>query len=264
MKNSLAYRIVTSAICILATILFLFPVAIMIVRSFQVNGLNNYVRVFDKYNLLPNFRTSMIVVLGTLIIVAFVVSTAAFAFSKLEFPFKKALYYILLMGMMIPVSALIFPLFQVMRKLGLQNSPISLIFAYVTTSSCFNLMILKNYFDALPSELMQAARIDGANKWKIYRDVMLPIAKPGVSVVLIQTFLSSWNELQMARIFIANTNVQPISVIPIRFAQTISSRGFTQEVMYAALVICLLPIAIFYIFASRYLIEGLTSGAIKG
>jgi ABC-type glycerol-3-phosphate transport system permease component len=68
----------------------------------------------------------------------------------------------------------------------------------------------------------------------------------------------------MARIFISDTNVQPISVIPIRFAQTITSRGFTEEVMYAALVICLLPIAIFYIFASRYLIEGLTSGAIKG
>ena len=264
MKNSVIYRIITSVFCILASCLFIFPVVIMIYRSFQVNGIANYTKVFDKYNLLANFRTSILVVLGTLIIVAFVVSTAAFAFSKLEFRFKKLLYTTLLMGMMIPVTALIFPLFQIIRVLSLQNSPISLIFAYATTSSCFNLMILKNYFDALPSELMQAARIDGANKWKIYKDVMLPIAKPGLSVVLIQTFLASWNELQMARIFISDTDVQPISVIPIRFAQTISSHGFTQEVMYAALVICLLPIAIFYIFASKNLIAGLTSGAIKG
>lgn len=264
MKNSLFYRIITTCVCVVATLLFMFPVIIMIYRSFQVNGLNNYVRVFDKYNLLPNFMTSIIIVLGTLIIVAFVVSTAAFAFSKLEFPLKKLLYYILLAGMMIPVSALIFPLFQIVKGARLQDSPISLIFVYATTSSCFNLMILKNYFDALPNELMMAARIDGADTWKIYKDVMLPIAKPGLSVVLIQTFLSSWNEMQMARIFISNTDLQPISVIPIRFAQTISSRGFTQEVMYAALVICLLPIAIFYIFASKYLIEGLTTGAVKG
>lgn len=79
-----------------------------------------------------------------------------------------------------------------------------------------------------------------------------------------QTFLSAWNELQMALIFINDTDVQPLSVIPLRFTQTITGDGFTIYVMYAAMIICLIPIGIFYIFGSRHLVEGLTAGAVKG
>lgn len=189
---------------------------------------------------------------------------AAFAFSKLNFPFKKAIYYTLLTGMMIPTSALIFPLFQIVKGLSLNNTPFSLIFPYATLNCCFNLMVLKNYFDALPNEVMESARIDGAGKGKIFTSIMMPIAIPGLAFVLIQTFLNAWNELQMAMIFINDTSVQPISVVPLRFTQTAGVQGFPLEVMYAALVVCLSPIAVFYFFGSRFLIEGLTQGAIKG
>ena len=124
--------------------------------------------------------------------------------------------------------------------------------------------VLKNYFDALPNEVMESARIDGAGKGKIFTSIMMPIAIPGLAFVLIQTFLNAWNELQMAMIFINDTSVQPISVVPLRFTQTAGVQGFPLEVMYAALVVCLSPIAVFYFFGSRFLIEGLTQGAIKG
>jgi ABC-type glycerol-3-phosphate transport system permease component len=206
----------------------------------------------------------VIVVGGTLLIVGIVVSMAAFAFSKLDFPFKNTIYYILLTGMMVPASALVAPIYQIVRKLNLNNTGFSLIFPYATLASCFNLMVLKNYYDALPNELIDSARIDGANKFKIFSSIMMPIAKPGLVFVLMQTFLSSWNELQMAMIFINDTDVQPLSVIPLRFTQTTSSQGFTLPVMYAAMIICLTPIAIFYIFASKALVQGLTAGAVKG
>ena len=125
-------------------------------------------------------------------------------------------------------------------------------------------MVLKNYYDALPNELIEAATIDGASKKNIFIRIMLPIAKPGLAFVLIQTFLSAWNELQMGMIFINDTAKQPLSIVPLRFTQTAGVQGFPLEVMYAALVVCLLPIAIFYIFGSRFLIAGLTQGAIKG
>lgn len=264
MKNSRSYRTVGLIVCLICMVFFMFPLVIMVTRSFDKGGFQNYAKVFDTYNLTNNFLTSILVVGSTLVIVAIVVSFAAYAFSKLEFRGQKALYYTLLGGMMVPVAATIYPLYQIVKGMGLISSPFSLILPYATSSCCFNLMILKNYYDAIPNEMIEAASIDGANKLRCCTQVVMPVARPGLAVVLMQTFLSSWNEVLMGRIFISDTTVQPLSVIPIRFAQTVSSRGFTQEVMYAALVICLVPIVIFYVFAAKSLVSGLTTGAVKG
>lgn len=250
-------------ICIIAVVIFMYPLVLMLLKSFSVDGLYNYVRVFQTYNLFWNLYSSIIIVFTTLAIVAIVVSLAAFAFSKLEFPFKKVFYYVMLMGMMIPPSAMIFPLFCTVKQIGLLGSRISVVFPYVILCSCFNLMMFKNYFDAISNQLIEAARIDGAGIFRTFSTVMMPLAKPGLAFVLIQTFLTSWNELQMAMIFIKEESKLPISVIPTRFSASIGSTQFPVQVMFAALVICLLPIAIFYLFASNFLIAGLTQGAVK-
>lgn len=264
MKNSLPYKVVTQIVCVIVLVIILFPLCLMVEKSLDINGLENYKKVFDYFNLIPNVITSIIVVGGTLFIVAVVVSMAAFSFSKLNFPHKRVIYYLLLTGMMIPTSALIFPLYQIVKGLHLNNTGWSLVFPYATVSACFNLMVLTNYYNALPDEMLDAARIDGANKWKTFCMIMLPIAKPGLVFVLIQTFLTSWNELQMAIIFINDSSKQPLSVVPLRFAQTTTGSGFTINNLFAACIICLLPIAVFYTLASRQLMEGLTAGAVKG
>ena len=170
MRNSKAYRAVGTLVCLIFTAFFMFPLAIMLVRSFSKGGPSNYVKVFDKYNLWNNFSTSVLVVGLSLVIVALVVSFAAYAFAKLEFRGKKLLYYTLLGGMMVPAAATIYPLYQIVKLLGLVSSPFSLILPYATGSRCFNLMILKNYYDAIPDEMIEAASIDGAEgipeKWK--------------------------------------------------------------------------------------------------
>lgn len=264
MKNSLLYKIVTQIICISMLVILVFPLYLMVEKSLDINGFGNYVKVFEYFNLLPNLLTSIIVVGGTLAVVAAVVSMAAYAFSKLEFKHKKAVYYLLLTGMMIPTSALIFPLYQIIKGLHLNNTGWSLVFPYAAVSGCFNLMVLTNYYNALPDELMDAAKIDGAGKWTTFLKIMLPIAKPGLVFVLIQTFLTAWNELQMAIIFINDTTKQPLSVVPLRFAQSTTGSGFTINNLFASCIICLLPIAFFYIFASKQLMAGLTTGAVKG
>lgn len=264
MKNSIQYKWITQIVCLFFLGMFTFPLVLMVCKSFEVGGWENYRVVFDYYNLFLNLATSLATVGGTLLLVGGFASMAAFAFSKLEFPGRRTLYYVLLSGLMIPTSGLIFPLYQIVRGLHINNTPLALIFPYATLNCCFNLMVLKNYYDSLPNEMMDAAKIDGASLWDVFRLVLLPMAKPGLVFVLIQTFLSAWNELQMAMIFINNTKIQPLSVIPIRFMQTQSVSGFTEPVMYAALVICLLPIAIFYVAASKNLTEGMVAGAIKG
>jgi ABC-type glycerol-3-phosphate transport system permease component len=263
MKKSRLFFIMGHTTCIVFCVLLMYPLAVMISKSLKDNGLGNYLQVFREVDILPNFGTSIIVVFGTLLLVAMVTSMAAFAFSKLNFPGKNLIYFILLSAMMIPTAAILFPLFFIVRGLHLINSPWALIFPYVTLNAVFNLLILKNFFDSFPRELMEAATIDGANTFGIYFRIMMPISMPGLSIVLIQTFLAAWNELQMSMTFINKPKLQPISVVPLRFVQTITAT-YPIEVMYASLVICLLPIALFYICAQKFLIKGLSAGAIKG
>ena len=250
-------------ICMMAAIIFIYPLALMLIKSFAVDGFRNYLLVFKTYNLFHNFISSILIVGCTLLLVCVILSPAAFAFSKLDFPLKKTLYYIILMGMMIPTSALIFPLFHTIKIMGLYGSRLSVVLPYVTLNSCFSLMMFKNYFDALPNQLMEAAHMDGASRFRIFYSIMMPVAKPGLAFVLIQTFLSSWNELQMAMIFISDAVKLPLSVIPTRFSSSVVSTQFPTRVMFAALTICLIPIAVFYLFALRSLISGLTQGAVK-
>jgi raffinose/stachyose/melibiose transport system permease protein len=263
MKNSRTYTITAQSVLLVLSALYVYPLALMLIKSFDVSGVQNYVRVFEKVNLLPNFQTSLIVVGGTLLIVSVVTSLAAFAFSKVPFAGSGTLYYLLLMGMMVPTAATIFPLFQIVKGMKLNNTPFALILPYATANAIFNLMVLKNFYDGLPNELIEAATIDGANLFRIFLAIMMPISLPGLAIVLVQTFLNSWNELQMAMIFINKTALQPLSVVPLRFQQQ-RSGGFPVEVMYACLVVCLAPIAVFYLFAQRFLIAGLTAGAVKG
>jgi len=264
MKNSLGYRIFGQIFFLTAVFMCLYPIAQMIVESLRRDGIANYAVVFERVNLLPNFMTSLYVVGGTLILVSIVTSLAAFSFSKLQFPAKNQIYYLLLAGMMIPTSAIIFPLFQIVKGLSLNNTPLALIFPYVTLNSIFNLMVLRNFYDGLPNEMIEAAQIDGANYSRIFLTIMLPLSLPGLSIVLIQTFLSAWNELQMAMTFINNPNLQPLSVVPMRFIQEGVSAQYSIAVRYACLVVCLCPILVFYVAAQRLLIEGITQGAVKG
>lgn len=149
MKNSLPYKIITQAICVVLLVILVFPLYLMLEKSLAVSGFGNYAKVFEYFNLIPNVITSIIVVGGTLVVVSIVVSMASYAFSKLEFPHKQAVYYLLLTGMMIPTSALIFPLYQIVRGLHLNNTGWSLVFPYATASACFNLMVLTNYYNEI-------------------------------------------------------------------------------------------------------------------
>ena len=196
MRNSKTYLVVGTIICLLFTVFFMFPLVIMVVRSFSNGGPSNYVKVFDKYNLFLNFSTSVIVVGLSLVIVAMVVSLASFAFAKLEFPCKKLLYYTLLGGMMVPTAATIYPLYQIVKLLNLISSPFSLILPYATASCCFNLMILKNYYDAIPNEMIEAASIDGATPLQQFRYITLPLLSPTSLFLFITTFISSMKVYQ--------------------------------------------------------------------
>lgn len=251
-------------LCVFACLIFMYPLKVMFKKSLAINGFKNYSVVFNSMTLHKNFFNSCLIVGSVLLIVFIVLSLSAFAFSKLEFPGKEILYYVLLMGMMMPAAALVFPVFMTVKNFGMLGSRFSVVLPYAAMSSCFNLMMLKNYFDSLPSDLMEATYIDGGSNFKSFIYVMLPLAKPGIAFTLIQTFLLSWNELQLAMTFITDKAKLPLSVVPIYFSAKTGSAQFPVQVIFAALIICLAPIALFYVFASRFMVEGMTAGAVKG
>lgn len=172
-----------------------------------------------------------------------------------------------MMGMMIPGSATLFPVFLVTKKMGLINHLVSLVGPYVTGNSIFGLLMLKIFYDDLPNELMDAARIDGASSFQIFQKIYFPMSLPGLSLLLINTFNGSWNELMTCITLISDKNKYTMAVLPYKYklevmGQFVNSAKWPQ--IFACLIICMIPIVIFYLFAQKLIVNGVSAGAVKG
>ena len=258
------FRIVALLVLLLAAVIVAYPLFLALKKSFTDYGFWNYVNVLHKVSILRNLLNSIIVVGLTLIGTIICCSLAAFAFAKLRFRGKNVLFLFLMMGMMIPTSATIFPLFQIIKVLGLVNNPISQVPAYITGNAIFGLLLLKSYYDGLPDEMMEAARIDGANSLQIFMKVMLPVSIPGLSVLIVNTFMGAWNELQIAITFINKREYMTMAAIPVQFAGSMGGKEYVPGELFACLILCMLPVVIVYISAQKMIINGMTAGAVKG
>jgi len=251
------------AILTLSAAIVLYPLSISLEKSFDIGGWDNYRTVLDNINILRNLWNSIYVVGLTLAGTLIICSLAAFAFSKLVFKGKNILFLFLMMGMMIPSSAMLFPLFQIIRVFGMVNKPVSQVGPYITLNAIFGLLLLKLYYDGLPDEMMEAARIDGAGSFRVFLEVLLPVSLPGLSILLINTFLNAWNELQIAITFINKPEFYTIAAVPMYFNSSAVAK-FYPGVSYACVIMCMIPIVVFYVAAQKLFINGMTAGSVKG
>jgi raffinose/stachyose/melibiose transport system permease protein len=251
-------------VLVIAVFIVAYPLTIAVQRSLSVFGIANYAAVLKKVNILRNFMNSVLVTGVTLIGTLVVCSLAAFAFSKLSFRGRNVFFLFILMGMMIPTSATIFPLFQIIKFLKLVNKPVSQTLPYITGNSIFGLLLLKIYFDSLPNEMMESARIDGANSFRIFAQIMLPNTLPGLSILFVNTFMGAWNELLIAITFISKRDYMTMAALPISFATGPGRSENATGELFACLIMCLIPVIIFYICAQKMIIRGMTQGAVKG
>lgn len=262
LPNVIAYTILLISCSILVV-----PICLIIRRSLERGGLENYRLVFERVNIFNNLMNSFYVVGLTLLFTVVVCSLAAFAFSKLNFRGKNALFIVLMMAMMIPGSATLFPLFQITKGIGLINNPLALVGPYVSGNSIFGLMMLKFYYDDLPNEIVEAGRIDGASSFKIFGKLLFPMSLPGLSILLINTFNGAWNELMTCITLISDQSKYTMAAIPLKFKQSILGVGLITthwNQIFACMVLCLIPILIFYLFVQRLIIGQMTAGAVKG
>lgn len=212
-------------------------------------------------NLLPSMANSFIVAVAVVILNLLVAVPAAYALAKIRFIGRSASIYVMLATRVIPDIALVVPFFLFVQKLGLQDTLWSLIITYLAVTVPFSIFILTNYFESLPDELDKAARVDGCSRLQALVLVFLPLALPSLVAVVLFTFLTSWNEFLLALMF---TQTPASQTMPIIVASFTSDFTISFSFINAAGVLAIVPPVIIAVLFERYIVSGLTAGAVKG
>ena len=212
-------------------------------------------------NLLPAMKNSMIVALVVVVLNLLVSIPAAYALAKIRFKGRTASIYFMLSTRVIPDIALVVPFFLFIQKLGLMDNLWSLIITYLAITVPFSVFILTGYFESLPEELDKAARVDGCSRLQSLLLVFLPISMPSLVAVILFTFLTSWNEFLLALMF---TQTPASQTMPIVVASFTSDFNISFSFINAAGVMAIIPPVIIAVVFERYIVSGLTAGAVKG
>ncbi|MGH6740312.1 MAG: carbohydrate ABC transporter permease [Bradyrhizobium sp.] len=212
-------------------------------------------------NLLPAMRNSLIVACAVVLLNLLVGVPAAYAMAKIHFRGRQASIYVILTTRVIPDIALVVPFFLFIRNLGLLDSLWSLIITYLAITVPFSVFVLVSYFESLPDELDKAARVDGCSRLQTLLRVYLPLARPSLVAVILFAFLASWNEFLLALMF---TQTPASQTLPIIVASFTSDFTISFSFINAAGVLAIIPPVILALIFERYIVSGLTAGAVKG
>jgi arabinogalactan oligomer / maltooligosaccharide transport system permease protein len=223
---------------------------------------SNFVSVFTEQPFARWLLNSVIVATATTILGVFLACTAAYAFSRFRFPGRRVGLMSFLVSQMFPGTLMLIPLYIIIVQwLGLGSNFIGLILIYSITGIPFCVWMLKGYFDTIPKELEESALMDGASAATIFYRIVLPLAKPAVAVTALFSFMTAWNEFIQAATFMDKANMYTAPV-GLRFFVG----GFSQQWGYfaAGAIVTAIPIVVLFLFLQKYLVSGLTAGAVKG
>lgn len=207
------------------------------------------------------FRNTVIVATTSTAISVFIAALAAYALARLRFLGAGALTTLLLVTYLLPGSLLFIPLYSILVQLGIINSYAALIFTYPTFLMPFATWVLLGYFRSIPVDLEEAAMIDGANRFTAFRLITLPLAAPALLSVTLFAFTNAWNEFLFAFVFITSENFK---TLPVGLQLLVFGDIYPWGQLMAASLLMAIPVVCVYIFAQRFLVEGLTAGSVKG
>ncbi len=284
-------RMVLYAALIAASAFYLLPVYVLVVTSLKPYAeanlarmwylpssasLESFLRAFEQ--LQPYFRNSIYLVIPATILSALLGSVNGYVLAKWRFRGAEILFPLLLFGMFIPYQSILIPLVQVLQRinaladaLGVPSSLRGLVpgygsiaglaFVHIVYGIPITTLIFRNYYATIPNELVEAAKIDGANIFTIYRLVVLPLSMPAFAVVMIWQFTSIWNEFLFAVILTQNPAIRPVTVALYNLA---GSYIVEWNVQMAGALLAAMPTLLVYIFLGRFFMRGLLAGALKG
>jgi arabinogalactan oligomer / maltooligosaccharide transport system permease protein len=204
---------------------------------------------------------SAVVALATTVIGVALSCTAAYALSRHRFSGRRVGLTTFLVVQMFPATLLIMPLYVLLHRLGLLNNLLGLVLVYTTTAIPFCVWTLKGYFDTLPRELEEAARMDGASHWGVFFKIVLPLARPGIAVTALFSFMTAWNEFILASTFMTD---ETSYTLPVLLQSRVDEYTAHWGVFAAGALLTSLPVMALFYFLQRYLVGGLTAGSVKG
>jgi len=273
-KKKMISKILIYAMLIALTLLMLIPFLWMISASLQLSKdvfkypfewipskpvWKNYVDIWTTIPLATFvFNTTKLTVIITLLQL-FTSSFAAYAFSKLEFKFRDILFLSYIATIAIPWQVYMVPQFIMMRGLHLNDTHLSLIL--LQAFSAFGVFLIRQFYMSIPNSLIEAARIDGYSEYKIYANIMLPLAKPALSTLTIFTFVGVWNDFMGPLIYI---NSEKLKTIQVGLRMFISQYSAEYSLIMAASLISLIPVLIIFLSLQRFFVEGVASTGVKG
>ncbi|MBL1054714.1 MAG: carbohydrate ABC transporter permease [Escherichia coli] len=271
-KAARVFSYLFMALCVLVA---LFPIVWVVLSSFKTNreilsnglqlpstfSFSGYKQALEMAPILKFFVNSLIVSFASTALNVFILAMAGYVFAKKKFRFKNLIFGILSLSMVIPSTALMSPVYTVITKLHLYDTKMALILVYTALSMPISLMILRSAFAAIPTELEEAAYIDGAGFFRTFWQVMMPCAKGGLASAAVLAFLESWNEFTFALLLTSSTSTR---TLPLSLSYFTSQFSFNYTAMFAAITIAVLPSIIVFSIFQEQVCSSLTAGSVKG
>ena len=266
---------VTYIVLIVIAIIVIFPIYWMLISSLKITKelfvkpptwfpqlltLSNYAAIFNNPLFLRYLLNSVIVAFMTTGVSIIIAAFAGYGWGKIKFPGRNATSLFVLVSQMLPVVALVIPLFQILRKLLLINTYPGLTLTYLVYTIPLSSWLLKGFFQELPDEIIDAAKVDGCSHFMTFIRIALPLVRPAIAATAIYCFIMSWQEFFFALSFMFDDEMKPLTVGILGF---MGQYKVSWNELMAGSFVSVLPTAIAFFFVQRHFVEGLTKGAIK-
>lgn len=274
-RTTLTQKVIYYTLLLLLAVVIIFPIYYMIVISLKlpkdiyrtpsllpVNAtLQNYIDLFTKNDFLINLRNSLIVAGSSTVVSVLFSAMAAFSLVRLNYLYRNWLGRLILFTYLTPGALLFIPLSVIIARLQLGNTLHGLIFVYLTFAAPLSTWLLMGYFKGIPVDLEEQAMVDGATRLQAFFRILLPLSAPGLVAVSVFTFTAGWNELLFALIFITSPDLK---TVPVAISYLITGDVFRWGLIMAGSVAAAVPVMALYYLAQRFVVQGLSAGALKG
>jgi multiple sugar transport system permease protein len=274
-RVSLPQKILQYALLVLLALVILFPIYYMVIVSLKlpkdiyrtpsllpINAtLQNYVDLFTKDDFLINIRNSLLVASLSTLVSVFFSCLASYSLVRLKYRLRDWIGRLILFTYLTPSALLFIPLSVIINQLQLGNKLHGLIFVYLTFAAPLSTWLMMGYFKGIPVDLEEQAMVDGATRFQAFYKILLPLAVPGLIAVSVFTFTSAWNELLYGLIFITSPDLQ---TVPVAISYLITGDVFRFGLIMAGSVAAAVPVMVLYYLAQRFVVQGLSAGAVKG
>jgi multiple sugar transport system permease protein len=218
----------------------------------------HYAELFQRLNLSRYFANSLLIALSVSGLSLVINSMAGYALAKLRFAGRDRIFRFLIAGLVVPAQVAMIPLFLLLKKMGLINTYWAVILP--ASASIFGIFLIRQYALSIPDALLDAARIDGASEWRIYRTIVVPLLRPMLVTLGVFTFMATWNDFMWPLIALIDGDLR---TLPVALAILSGEHVQDTELMMAGSVVTLLPVLVLFILVQRYYVAGIVAGSVK-